>query len=232
MAHTSDVDRIKVFSAHRLWRRPRLHGHVVIATLVSVLGSYNLTAAAEPTDDPATTAYARRLAIAICGTCHGPQGNSEQPKFPRLAAQNAGYLTAQLKNFRDQTRGDPDAISYMWGMAGELTDDTIAVLAKYYSTQTAHSPSRAQSPEISKGREIYEKGIESEGVPACAACHGPDAHGLGDYPRLAGQHTQYILKQLGSFQSNMRNVAVMHGVAQNLRVSEMTAVATYLEAQP
>jgi cytochrome c553 len=69
-------------------------------------------------------------------------------------------------------------------------------------------------------------------VPACSACHGPDAHGLQDYPRLASQHAQYVLKQLASFQSNMRNVAVMHGVAQNLRLAEMEAVAAYLEAQP
>ena len=204
---------------------------VVIATLAGVLSTSSLAGAAEEAD-PATTAYAQRLAIAVCGTCHGPGGNSEQPKFPRLAGQNANYLVAQLKNFRGQTRGDPDAIGYMWGMASELTDETIDALAKYYSTQNVRSRSGGQSPEISRGREIYEHGVESEGVPACAACHGPDAHGMGDFPRLAGQHAQYIPKQLGSFQSNMRNVAVMHGVAQNLRVMEMSAVAAYLEAQP
>jgi cytochrome c553 len=68
-------------------------------------------------------------------------------------------------------------------------------------------------------------------VPPCSSCHDPDAHGLQEFPRLAGQHGQYVLKQLASFQSNMRNVAVMHGVAQNLRVPEMQAVAAYLEAQ-
>ena len=67
---------------------------------------------------------------------------------------------------------------------------------------------------------------------ACSSCHGPDGHGLQDFPRLAGQHAQYVLKQLGSFQSNMRNVAIMHGVAQNLRMTEMQQVAAYLETQP
>jgi cytochrome c553 len=85
---------------------------------------------------------------------------------------------------------------------------------------------------VARGREIYEHGIASEGVPACSSCHGPDAHGLKEFPRLAGQHAQYILKQLASFQSNMRNVAIMHGVAQNLLLPEMQAVAAYLEAQP
>jgi|SRR6185437_3468801 len=204
---------------------------VALAAFAGVLGSSRLAGAAEEAD-PSTTAYAQRLAIGVCSTCHGARGNSEQPKFPRLAGQNANYLVAQLRNFRAQSRGDPDAIGYMWGMAGELTDETIDALAKYYSAQSVRPPSRRQSPEISRGREIYEHGIESEGVPACAACHGPDAHGLGDFPRLAGQHAQYILKQLASFQSNMRNVAVMHGVAQNLRTAEMSAVAAYLEAQP
>jgi cytochrome c553 len=69
-------------------------------------------------------------------------------------------------------------------------------------------------------------------VPACGTCHGADARGQQDFPRLAGQHAQYVLKQLASFQSSMRNVAIMHGVAQNLRLPEMQAVAAYLEAQP
>src|ERR1700752_367973 len=87
--------------------------------------------------DPATQAHARRLAVGVCGTCHGAKGVSELPKFPRLAAQNAHYLADQLKAFRSQTRGDPDAIGYMWGMANPLDDETIAALADYY----AHQPS-------------------------------------------------------------------------------------------
>ena len=69
-------------------------------------------------------------------------------------------------------------------------------------------------------------------MPACSTCHGTDAHGTQDYPRLAGQHDQYVLKQLASFQSNMRKVAIMHGVAQNLRPGEMESVAAFLQAAP
>jgi cytochrome c553 len=211
--------------SRRNWRA------VALMTLAGVLGSVSLAATAEESDS-SSGVYAQRLAIGVCGTCHGTRGNSVQPKFPRLAGQNANYLAAQLKNFRGQTRGDPDAIGYMWGMAGQLSDDTIDALAKYYSGQSASSAQPRDSAEIARGKQIYEHGVESEGVPACATCHGPNAHGIADFPRLAGQHSQYILKQLGSFQSNMRNVAVMHGVAQNLRMSEMRAVAAYLEAQP
>lgn len=200
-------------------------------TLAVLIGFFAVRAFADEPDGAARI-YAQRLAVGVCGTCHGPHGNSEQPKFPILAGQNPNYLAAQLKNFRSETRGDPDAISYMWGMAGPLSDDSITALAQYYSSQKA-TPARARSSaEISHGRDIYEHGIESEGVPACMACHGPDAHGTADFPRLAGQHAQYVLKQLSSFQSNMRNVAVMHGVAQSLRVSEMEAVAAYLESLP
>ena len=197
---------------------------------VLALGVVTSLHADEP--DAASMAYARQLAIGVCGTCHGTHGNSTQPKFPRIAGQDADYLARQLRAFRSQTRGDPDALGYMWGMAGQLDDTTIDALAKYYSGQRAEPVRKRDSALATRGREIYEHGIASEGVPACASCHGADAHGTGDYPRLAGQHAQYVLKQLGSFQSNMRNVAIMHGVAQNLREAEMAAVAAYLEAQP
>ncbi|MGB6604922.1 MAG: c-type cytochrome [Steroidobacteraceae bacterium] len=183
--------------------------------------------------DVAAQLHAQKIAMTVCGTCHGPNGNSTQPKFPRLAGQNANYLIAQLKAFRSQSRGDPDAVGYMWGMASELDDATISALANYYAAQPAEPSARAgDAALIARGREIFENGIASEGVPACSACHGRDAHGLQDFPRLAGQHAQYVLKQLASFQSNMRNVAIMHGVAQNLRIPEMEAVAAFLEAQP
>lgn len=182
--------------------------------------------------DATTRAYAQKIAITVCGTCHGPRGNSTQPKYPRLAGQNAHYLAAQLKGFRGQTRGDPDAVGYMWGMASQLDDDTIEALAAYYAAQKAEPSASGTSATISRGREIYAQGVTAQGVPACASCHGPDAHGLQDFPRLAGQHAQYVLKQLASFQSNMRNVAIMHGVAQNLNLGDMDAVAAFLEVQP
>ncbi len=204
--------------------------HAIVTTL-GLLCAFGLGAARADAVDAATHEHAVRIAVGTCGSCHGPTGVSEQPKYPRLAGQNANYLAAQLKAFRGQTRGDADAIGYMWGMAGTLEDDTIDALAQYYASQKAARGHAGDPALVARGREIYEKGVESVGVPACAACHGPDAHGMGDFPRLAGQHAQYVMKQLASFQSNMRNVAVMHGVAQGLKVEEMRAVAAYLEAQ-
>jgi cytochrome c553 len=204
---------------------------ILSATLLLTLG---FTAArADEATDPEVMAHAERLAIGTCGTCHGVKGISQQPKYPRLAGQNPTYLAAQLKAFRGQQRGDPDAIGYMWGMSASLEDSTIDALAAYYAAQTAVGGSAGHdAPMVARGREIYEKGVESAGVPACSACHGPDAHGIADFPRLAGQHAQYVMKQLASFQNNMRNVAVMHGVAQALKVDEMRSVAAYLETMP
>ena len=203
---------------------------LLLAGAVSFAAVSTLTRADEP--DAAIAAHAQLLAVTVCGTCHGPHGNSTHPKFPRLAGQNANYLAAQLKAFRGQTRGDPDAVGYMWGMAAELDDATIGALASYYSKQKPEPSPRGEAALIARGREVYEHGVEPDGVPACGACHGADAHGVADFPRLASQHAQYLLKQLASFQSNMRNVAVMHGVAQNLRLREMQAVAAYVEAAP
>jgi cytochrome c553 len=182
--------------------------------------------------DAAAQKHARRIALTVCGTCHGRAGVSEQPKFPHLAGQKASYLAAQLKAFKSQSRGDPDALSYMWGMASPLDDDTIDALAQYYAMLPAPASRAARSVLVSKGRDIYEHGVEALGVPACAACHAPDGHGLVEFPRIAGQTSQYVLKQLQSFQSNMRNMAVMHGVAQGLQAEQMRAVAAYLETLP
>jgi cytochrome c553 len=206
-----------------------------LAPLMAATGALAFMLAGSPgwtQELAATPQTAEDTAIGVCGTCHGPDGNSINPMFPRLAGQHAGYIVRQLKFFKDEQRADPYAIAYMWGMASGLSDDTIDALAQYYARQKM-GPGKSHDPAtIARGRDIFEHGIPAQGVPACAACHGQDALGSDAYPRLAGQHAEYILKQLASFQSNMRNIAVMHGVAQNLRTPEMKAVADYLESLP
>lgn len=173
---------------------------------------------------------ALRVAVGTCAACHGPRGHSFSPKFPVLAGQQASYLVAQLQAFKLQTRGDPDAIGYMWGMAAPLDDSLMSGLADYYSHQTAVPGPAGDLAVISRGKMLYQAGDSVEGIPPCAACHGPTAAGTQMYPRLAGQHVQYLMKQLRSFQNNMRNVAVMHGVAAGLKRADMEAVATYLQS--
>jgi cytochrome c553 len=173
---------------------------------------------------------AERVAIGTCATCHGPQGHSFSPKFPVLAGQHAKYLAAQLQAFKAQTRGDPDALGYMWGMAAPLSDELMSALAGYYSRQTPVAGPMGAAALTTRGKDIYQNGDSATGIPPCGACHGAAAAGTDEYPRLAGQHVQYLMKQLRSFQNNMRNVAVMHGVARGLQRNDMEAVATYLQS--
>jgi cytochrome c553 len=175
-------------------------------------------------------AAARQVAVTVCAGCHGPQGRSISPKFPQLAGQKATYLVAQMKNFKAQTRGDPDAIAYMWGMSATLDDELINGLAAYFSAQQPQRGDPGRAGEVARGKDIYLGGVPAEGIPPCAACHGADATGTDEFPRLAGQKSQYLLKQLHSFQNNQRNVAIMHGVAGGLQRDEMTSVAAYLQS--
>jgi len=180
--------------------------------------------------DAATRLAAERVAVGTCANCHGWRGHSVQPKVPVLAGQHPGYLLAQLKAFKSQTRGDPDALGYMWGMAGPLEDSMMAALADYYSRQTPWAGDRGDPRLTARGEQIYQHGDAAEGIPPCAACHGANAAGTDLYPRLAGQHVQYLMKQLRSFQNNLRDVAIMHGVARGLKIQDMRAVSVYLQS--
>jgi cytochrome c553 len=173
---------------------------------------------------------AHQLAETTCVNCHGVSGRSISPTFPNLAAQTAPYLQAQLHAFRDQTRGDPDALTYMWGMASQLSDATIEALSTYYAVQ---APSRAKTGDaklIARGKQIFEEGVTSQGIPACVACHGPQARGNDIIPRLAGQHADYLVRQALVIQSALRAAPVMHDVIKDLSQDQMRAVATYLES--
>lgn len=180
--------------------------------------------------DSTTRAAAERIAVGTCAACHGWRGHSIAPKFPVLAGQRANYLLAQLQAFRAQTRGDPDALGYMWGMAAPLDDAIMSSLATYYSQQSPVAGERGDPALTARGMQLYQSGDQAEGIPPCMACHGPHGEGTDMFPRLAGQHVEYLMKQLRSFQNNLRNVAIMHGVAQGLRVGDMRAVATYLQS--
>jgi cytochrome c553 len=203
-----------------------------IQYLAAAVIATTLAASAARSDEisPEARLAAQHVAVNACANCHGRQGRSIAPKFPVLAGQHANYLAAQLHAFKAQTRGDPDALGYMWGMAAPLDDEMINALAAYYAAQVAGPGARDDAAAIARGAEIYAKGIANDGIPPCAGCHGPNAMGTDQFPRLAGQHAQYLLKQLRSFQSNLRDVAIMHGVAQGMAIGEMEAVAAYLES--
>ena len=169
--------------------------------------------------------------VHVCSSCHGPGGHSVSPTFPRLAGQQKDYIEVELKAFRDHTRADPHAHTYMWGMAAKLTDQTIAGVAAYYSAQTPAVGAPGDPADMAAGKKIFEQGIEARDVPACMGCHGEHAEGNGPIPRLAGQHRDYIAEQLTNFASNARANEIMHENSKNLTPDEIRAVAAYVAAQ-
>jgi cytochrome c553 len=183
------------------------------------------------TEGPAQSAVVSKaevLATQVCAACHARDGNSISPVFPRLAGQLPQYIEAQLKSFRNRTRADPPAVAYMWGMASQLDDETIKDVANYYASQAARTIQANQNAALALGKEIYERGVAERGVPACSTCHGAAARGSATAPRLAGQHPEYLVKQLSFFKTKLRgNDPVMAAVCAELTVDQMQAVAVY-----
>ena len=183
----------------------------------------------------ATTVDKQQDAIAgtvhICSSCHGMEGRSVSPTFPRLAGQQKDYLVVQLKAFRDHSRADPHAHTYMWGMAAALSDATIDGVANYYSSQTPEPGHPDNSADVASGKKIYDEGIAETGVPACGSCHGDAAQGGGPFPRLAGQQRPYIEGQLAAFSSNARANEIMHENAKNLTPDAERQLAAFLATQ-
>lgn len=177
---------------------------------------------------------AKNLVQTFCSNCHGKNGRSEDPTFPRLAGQQEDYLAAQLEAFKNHTRADPHAQAYMWGIASkpDLTTGVIKDIAKYYSEQTPVPGSPPDDPALSAiGKKLFMEGDAARKIPECAACHGTDGAGAGTIPRLAGQHRQYLVHQLQAFRDNTRENAIMHQNASTLTDADIEAIATYLASQ-
>jgi cytochrome c553 len=166
--------------------------------------------------------------VHLCSSCHGMNGRSVSPNFPILAGQQQDYLETQLRAFRDHSRADPHAHTYMWGMAKNLDDKTIQGVAAHYAGQPLEPPRGGAKDPL--GAKLYTTGAESRDVPACIGCHGEKAEGQGAIPRLAGQHSTYLAEQLGHFRSNARSNETMHMNALNLTDAEIAALAEYLSS--
>jgi cytochrome c553 len=169
--------------------------------------------------------------VHICASCHGTAGRSTSSTFPRLAGQQKDYLVTQLQAFRDKTRADPHAQTYMWGMAARLSDPTIEGVAAYYSAQPPVAGEPAASPGITAGAKIFADGIPAQSTPACSGCHGDKAAGNGPIPRLAGQHPAYLARQLEAFASKARANEIMHDNSKNLTAEQISQVTVFLATQ-
>jgi len=181
------------------------------------------------TAQAAGDATAGKTKSAACAACHGPDGNSTNPVWPKLASQHPGYLVKQLAEFKSGKRTDPT----MAGMAAPLSEQDREDLAAYFSSQTIKLGSTPKE-ELELGQSIYRAGNAASGVPACAGCHGPTGAGNAPakFPRLSGQHAAYVIKQLKAFRDGSRaNDAgqMMRNVAAKLTDAEIKAVAAYVD---
>lgn len=168
----------------------------------------------------------------VCSSCHGGHGRSTSPTFPNLAGQQKEYLVNQLKAFRDKSRADPHARTYMFGMAAALDDALIDGLAGFYSKQKPAEPTEGSPTDIDAGRAIFLNGDPKRDVPACSACHGDKAQGAGAIPRLASQHPEYLIRQLNAFQTMSRSNDMMHDNSKHLTPDDIREVAAFFAAQP
>jgi len=188
----------------------------------------------------------RHLAEA-CAACHGPDGNSSDPKYPKLAGQAAGYLDHELRAFR---RGDRQS-DMMAKIAVGLSDIDAVDLASFYSQQAIRADTIKDTSLAALGERIFSEGIDSSDVPACVTCHGapgqpqvpiigqermgpgmmnetPMVEMMSSAANLNGQHAAYIIDQLNRFAARHREDLVMDRIAVRLNENEKKAVAEYL----
>ncbi len=197
-----------------------------IQVVASLLALMSLQAVAEG------DAAAGQAKSAICAACHGADGNSVVPNWPKLAGQHAGYLVRQFNLIKSGARPVPE----MQGIVAAISDQDIQDIAAWFSSQTRNS-GVADESTVELGARIYKAGNAEKGVPACMSCHGPAGEGnpLSGYPALAGQHATYTNKMLTGFHAGDHwgdddgPSVVMSGVALSLSREEIDAVSSYIQ---
>ena len=165
----------------------------------------------------------------ICIGCHGRDGNSTNPEYPKLAGQVPAYLYKQIFDFKKGLRKDET----MSSMALSIDDKDVADVVVFFSNQKPKKPMRKTLKTNLLGKTIYHNGIKLKNVAACASCHGKNGlgHPKSRYPALAGQHTDYLVKALKKFKSGIRRndlLLEMRNITAKLTETEIEAVAAYI----
>ena len=175
-------------------------------------------------------AVAGKAKSAACGGCHGADGNSPAPAFPKLAGQNEAYIVNQIKAFK---ANDTRKNEIMLGMVAALSDEDAADIGAYFQAQSVSQAATFDEAKAAAGRELYKGGNLQTGVPACQACHGPTGSGMAGigYPQLGGQYVEYTLAQLKAFKDGSRSnddKELMRSIVEKLSDEDMDAVANYI----
>ena len=178
----------------------------------------------------AGNAEAGKTKAAACGGCHGMDGNSPAPSFPKIAGQNEAYIVKQINDFKANTTRKNEL---MFGMVAALTDEDAADIGAYFQSQSVAQPATFDESKIAAGRELYKGGNLQTGVPACQACHGPAGGGVAGvgYPQLGGQYAEYTLAQLKAFKDGTRTndeKSLMRSIVEKLSDEDMIALSNYI----
>jgi cytochrome c553 len=184
-----------------------------------------LAAMAAPTT-AADLARAEEIVQGKCFICHGAEGESSSPVFPRLAGQHAQYVARQLADYKSGKR----ISSTMRPMVEDLNEADFKALGAYFESRKPLKHAVEDSELAQMGRFIFLRGNPYSGVAACSGCHGPKGNGTESLPRVAGQHAQYTENQLKAFNKRERtnDNAIMHAIASKLTELETKAVAAYI----
>lgn len=194
--------------------------------LVSLLLTLGLTGVAQAAGD----AQAGQGKVAVCGACHGVDGNSPAPNFPKLAGQGERYLLKQLHDIKSGNR----QVVEMTGLLDNLNDQDMADIAAYFSSQKM-SVGAADPKLVKRGEALFRGGKLEEGMPACTGCHSPNGAGIAaaGFPHLGGQHAQYVAKQLTDFREGNRtndgDAMIMRSIAAKLSNKDIEAVSSYIQ---
>lgn len=191
------------------------------AAMVLLLSAWGTSQAADPAQ-----ARAEEIVQGKCFICHGADGESSSPVFPRLAGQNAAYVARQLGDYRSGKRRS----TTMQPMVEDLSAEDFKALGSYFAARATQVHAVEDAELAQMGRFIFMRGNPYSGVAACSTCHGSNGHGTETLPRLAGQHAQYLENQLKQFNKRERtnDNAVMHGIASKLTELETKAVSAYI----
>ncbi|MGQ3053512.1 MAG: c-type cytochrome [Roseateles sp.] len=200
-------------------------------TVAFLLSSLLLAATAQAANEPAAMAkpdLAKGGAISnqVCMACHTADGTRGAPANPIIAGQHAEYLAKQLVEFKTGKRKNP----IMQGMAAPLSEEDIRNVSAFYASKTTKPGFAKNKDSVALGEKIYRGGIADRQVPACAGCHAPNGAGMpAQYPRLGGQHGDYVEAQMTAFRSGARaNNPVMTTVASKMNDKEIKAVSDYI----
>lgn len=193
--------------------------------LVSLLVSASVSGFAMAEGDPEKG----ESQAASCFGCHGMDGNSTAPSFPKLAGQSETYLVKQLSDIKSGRRES----AVMAGFAAGLTPEMMANISAFYASKEVSSGT-TDPDKAELGERIYKAGLPAKGVAACGACHGPNGQGTGlaGFPALKGQYAAYVEGQLKAFAQGTRNndpSNMMGDIASKMGPEDMAAVASYVE---